>query len=446
MRKILLIVFYTISVSLCATENTVNTGSRNYGSSVYAVGNDLPAWFFNPTGPIGVSDMYMQEDEALNQAIVRALFMYMVSEKMNLMSVYELYYHNEVVGDKNSVNEQQSHCMAAFNTKNQYLKYEIAELFYTEYDEAVVMLNVIQGSKKDRMKEARCEGEYMYYFDGAKKYPEYGDRISIVVNTPDEFVEHEEWLTKTERNIAWVYSTTDTVTNRIPEKWLYYKNGGATTSIAVSQNTRHGLWHAITDTFMQSLSNFTPRKTLLGSTNANASGISGYKDDMDYRNKVQDLTRLVFKAELSCNIVSMSIDNGVLYADWNLAETGQSGIKPQGSGNTYSYESAGYQGNIASEPSKSKNEAKRIALMFAKNEIARMAKANVASIADDFAISEEAAFYMKYCDSTQMSTNMLLIDAEDVLLEEPTLVDGFYRVRMESRINNKNVIPFIKKK
>lgn len=442
-KRLFLTIVLAIAVSLGANAKMADTGSQN-GSPVSAY-DALPLWFFSPTGPVGVSDPYLDEEAALNQAVGRALFMYMISDSLNLMSVYELYYHNETVGDNGSVNEQQSHGMLVFNAQNHYLNYEIAEMCYTEYNEAVVMLNVYAGYDDDMLKDVECAGDYMFYFDGAEKNPNFGDMMYMNLRTPDEFVERQEWTTKTEGNIVLVYSNTDTVQTRILDKWCRYTDGGTTSPNAVFQTTRHGLWRAMTDTFVQSLSNFVPRKTLLGTTNKIASDTYGYNDDMDYHNKIQDLTRLVYKTKVSCILAAMSTENGNLSADWVIIEDGSNGYIENEEGNCYTYESVGYEGLVYSEHSKTKNEARRIAMMFAKNELAKMSKTNISSTVDDFTVSEEDAFYMRYCDSTQASTNMLLLDAVDIQVEEPEIVNGYYKAKMESRVSKGKVIPFIKR-
>ena len=441
-NRLFRILFLTISVSLSASEVMAYTGGLN-GSSAYA-DDVLPAWFFNPTGPIGVSDPELNEDEALHQAVVRALFMCSISENLNLMSVYELYYHNDMKDDGELSTKQQSHCMAAFNTQLNKYSYEIAEVFYTEYNEAIVMLNMLNNAPDYMLRNADFEGDYLFYFDGAHS-PDYGDMLTITMNAPDEYMEKNEWLAKTERSRVWVYSTTDSVQARLLDNGNNYIVGGATTKNALSQNTGHGLWHAISDTYMQALSNFTPRKVLLGSTNMMNTNIYGYKGEMDYRNKVQDMTRLVFKSKVSCKINSISIEKGILKADWSIYEVGCQDKNNIDGSDVYSYETESYQGIVDAEQSKTKNEAKRLALMFAKKELARMSLSNISTLKDNFSLIEEDAFYSKFCDSTQSSTNMILMDVEEITVEGPEIVNGYYHVKMKARVDKNNIRPFIKR-
>ena len=160
----------------------VYTGD-SFCSPVYSGDEGMPSWFYVPTGVIGVSDMYLDEEDALNQAIGRALFMQAVSEKLEIASVYELYYHFEN-GRKNCVDDQKSHCFAEFKADLVDYDYDVLDVYYTEYEEAVVLLNVYHGNDDGVQKNATFSGSYMFYFDGTIRYPEFGDMLNL----------SEDWL------------------------------------------------------------------------------------------------------------------------------------------------------------------------------------------------------------------------------------------------------------
>ena len=134
-------------------------------SPVYSGYNEMPSWFYNQSGVVGVSDMNLEKEKALNQAVMRALFMQAVSENLEISSVYELYYHFEN-GKKNSIDDQKSHSMAEFKAELVDYDYDILEVYYTDYDEAVVLLNVYHGNDDTVQKNAKFEGAYMFYYDG----------------------------------------------------------------------------------------------------------------------------------------------------------------------------------------------------------------------------------------------------------------------------------------
>jgi len=95
---------------------------------VYADNVELPSWFFTQDGVVGVSDMDMDAEEALKQAIVRALFVQAVSEGVELSSVYELYYHMEN-GRRDAIDNQKSHCLAEFTAQLTDYDYEVLDVF-----------------------------------------------------------------------------------------------------------------------------------------------------------------------------------------------------------------------------------------------------------------------------------------------------------------------------
>lgn len=415
----------------------VYTGD-SFCSPVYSGDEDMPSWFYVPTGVIGVSDMYLDEEDALNQAIGRALFMQAVSEKLEIASVYELYYHFEN-GRKNCVDDQKSHCFAEFKADLVDYDYDVLDVYYTEYEEAVVLLNVYHGNDDGVQKNATFSGSYMFYFDGTIRYPEFGDMLMLECNTPDEEVKSSEWLARTENASTTVYSTTDSENERILEKYYTYSNGGDKSENAVSQNTRHGLWHCFTDTFMQALSNFIPRKTVMSSTNRMISDFQSLNEDAEYSDKVQDLARMTYKTDVFCDINGLSSEKGNLYVDWNIVEAGMPEEETDG-GKAYNYEIEGYQAVVGSDYSKAKNESRRIALICAANEIAKMAKFSVSGAATDFTIGDEDEFYTRYCDTTQISTMLIMKDMEEIRIVEPELKNGVYCSKIKARVNRNNVL------
>lgn len=412
-------------------------------SPVYSGDDDMPSWFYNPTGVIGISDMNMDPEDAVHQAVGRALFIQAVSEKLELASVYELYYHFEN-GRKNCVDDQKSHCFAEFKAELVDYDYDVLDVYYTEYEEAVVLLNVYHGNDDGEQRNATFSGSYMFYFDGTIRYPEFGDMLMLEFNTPNEEVKSLEWLARTENSSTTVYSTTDDESERILEKYYSYSNGGTKSANAVSQNTRHGLWHCFTDTFMQALTNFIPRKTVMSSTNRMISDYQSMNQDAEYSDKVQDLARLTYKTDVFCDINGLSCEKGDLFIDWNIVEAGMPEEEPEG-GKMYNYEIEGYQAVIGSDYSKAKNEARRIALICAENEIAKMAKFSVSGAATDFAMGDENEFYTRYCDTTQISTMLIMKGVEEIRVVEPELKNGVYCSKIKARVNRNNVLQFNKK-
>ena len=413
-------------------------------SPVYADNEDMPSWFYTQDGIIGVSDMDMETEAALNQAIARALFVQAVSESLEISSVYELYYHMEN-GRRNAIDNQKSHCLAEFKAELADYDYDILDVYYTEYDEAVVLLNVYHGIDDGVQKNAEFNGSYMYYYDGTIRDPEYGDMLSLTITTPDEEVKSSQWLAMTANRSTTVYSTTDDKKVRLLEKYYVYGKGGDTSKNAVNQNTRHGLWHCFLDTFMQAMSNFIPRKTIISSTNRMISDFQSLNEDAEYSDKVQDLARLTFKTNVFCDITSLLCDKLNLYIDWNITEAGLADNTQPEDGQSYNYEIEGYQAVVGSENSKAKNESERIALITAENEIAKMAKFKASGAVNDFSMMENDDFYQRYCDTTQISTILIMNNVERVVVDEPELKNGVYCTKIMARVLRDNIVPIKKK-
>lgn len=409
---------------------------------VYADNGELPSWFFTQNGVVGVSDMDMDAEEALKQAIVRALFVQAVSEGVEISSVYELYYHME--NGRDAIDNQKSHCLAEFKAQLTDYDYEVLDVFYTEYDEAVVLLNVYHGNDDGVQKNAEFNGSYMYYFDGTIRDPEYGDMLSLKTNTPDEELQSLAWLAITEKSSTTVYSTTDEKKERLLEKYYVYTQGGGIPKTVVNQNTKHGLWHCFTDTFMQAMSNFIPRKAIVSSTNRMISDFQSLNENSEYSDKVQDLVRLTYKTNVFCDITSLSCDKLNLYIDWNITEAGLT-EETQLDGAQYTYEIEGYQAVVGPDYSKAKNESERIALITAANEIAKMAKFKISGVANDFSMMENEDFYQRYCDTTQISTILMMRNVEHVAVDETELKNGVYRSKIKTRVMRDNIVPIKRK-
>ena len=412
--------------------------------SPVCAGNQFPKWFYECNGAIGISDMYLDKEQAVKQAVSRALFMQALSEGLEIASVYELYYHMET-GNINSVDDQKSHCIAEFSTELLDYDYEIVDVFYTDYAEAVVLLNVTHGNDDGDQKDAGFNGAYMFYYDGTIRYPEYGDILQIEMFTSEEDVKSLNWRSVTEDNYATVTSETDSVSVRILEKYYRYDEGGKTDKFAIYQNTRHGLWHCFTDTFMQALSNFKPRNNIVSSTNRMISEYQTHNNSADYKDKVQDMVRIAYKTNVSCSIGGLSMRDGNLYINWVVDELNQNYSFMTNEGLSYSYESEGYQAVVGSDHSKAKNEARRIAFVSAENEIAKMAKFNLNNAAVDFSIMDEANYYERYCDTTQISTLLIIKDVEGVETSELEFNNGVYRSRIKAKVINSNIIPIRRK-
>ena len=430
---------YVIVAITCVLASVNQAYAGNVYSPAYADYKELPSWFFNPYGVIGVSDMDLDSVTAVNQAVVRAMFMHAISQKLSMSSVYELYYHMENDGN-NNIDDQKSHCLAEFETSISGYGYDIIDIGFTKYKEAIVLLNVYNDYDENNEKSANFNGSYMFYFDGTIRNPEYGDTFVLDMSAPGEDINNLKWLSKTEGRYSVQTSTIDSITNNVIERYYSYGAGGSVPKNVVNQNTRHGLWHSIADTFMQAMTNFIPQKATIKSTNRMITDYQSLNQSADYRDKVQDIVRMTFKTDLSCRINGIECENGVMYVDWDVSELNKADASISEHSN-YIYESHGYQAVVGYDKSKARNESRRIALISAENEIAKMANFRISEISNDFSISQDNDYYQRYIDTAQISTKLVLKDVQEIVVSEPELKDGVYCSKIKAKINKDCIIP-----
>ena len=430
---------YVIVAITCVLASVNQAYAGNVYSPAYADYKELPSWFFNPYGVIGVSDMDLDSVTAVNQAVVRAMFMHAISQKLSMSSVYELYYHMENDGN-NNIDDQKSHCLAEFETSISGYGYDIIDIGFTKYKEAIVLLNVYNDYDENNEKSANFNGSYMFYFDGTIRNPEYGDTFVLDMSAPGEDINNLKWLSKTEGRYSVQTSTIDSITNNVIERYYSYGAGGSVPKNVVNQNTRHGLWHSIADTFMQAMTNFIPQKATIKSTNRMITDYQSLNQSADYRDKVQDIVRMTFKTDLSCRINGIECENGVMYVDWDVSELNKADVSFSEQSN-YIYESHGYQAVVGYDKSKARNESRRIALISAENEIAKMANFRISEISNDFSISQDNDYYQRYTDTAQISTKLVLKDVQEIVVSEPELKDGVYCSKIKAKINKDCIIP-----
>ena len=429
-----------VIVAITCVLASVNQAYAGYVySPAYADYKELPSWFFNPYGVIGVSDMDLDSVTAVNQAVVRAVFMHAISQKLSISSVYELYYHMENDGN-NNIDDQKSHCLAEFETSISGYGYDIIDIGFTKYKEAIVLLNVYNDYDENNEKSANFNGSYMFYFDGTIRNPEYGDTFVLDMSAPGEDINNLKWLSKTEGRYSVQTSTIDSITNNVIERYYSYGAGGSVPKNVVNQNTRHGLWHSIADTFMQAMTNFIPQKATIKSTNRMITDYQSLNQSADYRDKVQDIVRMTFKTDLSCRINGIECENGVMYVDWDVSELNKADASFTEQSN-YIYESHGYQAVVGYDKSKARNESRRIALISAENEIAKMANFRISEISNDFSISQDNDYYQRYIDTAQISTKLVLKDVQEIVVSEPVLQDGVYCSKIKAKVNKNCIIP-----
>ena len=58
---------------------------------------------------------------------------------------------------------------------------------------------------------------------------------------------------------------------------------------------------------------------------------------------------------------------------------------------------------------------------------------------------ENEDFYQRYCDTTQISTILIMKDVEHIVVDEPELKNGVYCTKIKARVSRDNIVPIKKK-
>ena len=95
-----------------------------------------------------------------------------------------------------------------------------------------------------------------------------------------------------------------------------YEDYGTVDDNMVFSDIRYGLWNSYIDNFFQAVSNFEPTNIVLKNSTRHIS----LETDGDFGEKSQDIIRRVIKTKVSCSLMSLSLKNNKLYANWEIIE------------------------------------------------------------------------------------------------------------------------------
>jgi hypothetical protein len=278
----------------------------------------LPDWFFEfPDSDssfiysIGISDPGMEEDEAINLAVLRAKclsFLLLNAEISNVIDNYSM--------------NQQSAKEEAFTTKfvNYFRlealgmvekeKFEIVNQYFTSFNEAIVFLKYsVDETLNDKVDSLRVvldvyQAERQKYnkFEMEEKYEASG--ILSFNNTDEEFYYSFQSL----NNLF-------EITSRYNAKQLYFpyfhfryqgqsQDHPIKMNNTISSKLNYGLWKAFLEVFLQEM-------LMLSQPNT----VKVEKVSDDYLLKNQDFTREVFESKPAVKLVNICISNNQLFIE-----------------------------------------------------------------------------------------------------------------------------------
>lgn len=260
---------------------------------------------------IGISDPISDTIVALNQAVQRALAFYALNQNMEISSVYEYYYIDDDVDVH--CNNKKSHWIADFESKLENYSYSIEKILYTKYNEIVVLINVTDDASADN--ELSIAGSFMYHYDYMNRKVEYGEKQLLLISCP-EMINSLKWNSLIDKNITQKETSVNDNLYRLKNMVNIYEDYGTVDDNMVFSDIRYGLWNSYIDNFFQAVSNFEPTNIVLKNSTRHIS----LETDGDFGEKSQDIIRRVIKTKVSCSLMSLSLKNNKLYANWEIIE------------------------------------------------------------------------------------------------------------------------------
>ena len=260
---------------------------------------------------IGISDPISDTIVALNQAVQRALAFYALNQNMEISSVYEYYYIDDDVDVH--CNNKKSHWIADFESKLENYSYSIEKILYTKYNEIVVLINVTDDDSADN--ELSIAGSFMYHYDYMNRKVEYGEKQLLLISCPD-MIDSLKWNSLIDKNITQKETSVNDNLYRLKNVVNIYEDYGTVDDNMVFSDIRYGLWNSYIDNFFQAVSNFEPTNIVLKNSTRHIS----LETDGDFGEKSQDIIRRVIKTKVSCSLMSLSLKNNKLYANWEIIE------------------------------------------------------------------------------------------------------------------------------
>lgn len=260
---------------------------------------------------IGISDPISDTIVALTQAVQRALAFYALNQNMEISSVYEYYYIDDDIDVH--CNNKKSHWIADFESKLENYSYSIEKILYTKYNEIVVLINVTDDASADN--ELSIAGSFMYHYDYMNRKVEYGEKQLLLISCP-EMINSLKWISLIDKNITQKGTSVNDNLYRLKNMVNIYEDYGTVDDNMVFSDIRYGLWNSYIDNFFQAVSNFEPTNIVLKNSTRHIS----LETDGDFGEKSQDIIRRVIKTKVSCSLMSLSLKNNKLYANWEIIE------------------------------------------------------------------------------------------------------------------------------
>ena len=175
------------------------------------------------------------------------------------------------------------------------------------------MINVTDDASADN--ELSIAGSFMYHYDYMNRKVEYGEKQLLLISCP-EMINSLKWISLIDKNITQKGTSVNDNLYRLKNMVNIYEDYGTVDDNMVFSDIRYGLWNSYIDNFFQAVSNFEPTNIVLKNSTRHIS----LETDGDFGEKSQDIIRRVIKTKVSCSLMSLSLKNNKLYANWEIIE------------------------------------------------------------------------------------------------------------------------------
>ena len=304
---------------IARTLNVKDTGETII--SPVSGGVDIPNWI-NNKGFIGISDPIKDTVMSYNQAVNRALLLYVLSKNVEFSSVYEYYYLNADLNHNNHDN-QKSHWIADFETSLKSIPYKVKKTYRTKYNETIVLISIIEDTDENSSwftsvtdtADIDVSGSFMYHYEYHNGKNEYRKKQLLKIISSDT-IKSMNWCSTISGNNYSKISSSDETVYSLKRLSPIYNDYGKTNDDMIFSKNEYGLWNSLIDTYFQALTLFESNSVVVENTTRQIT----HENNGAYTDKNQDISRLVMRTIISCSLKTLSLKNNNLYADWEIIE------------------------------------------------------------------------------------------------------------------------------
>lgn len=272
---------------------------------------NLPDWVFQPEDQtiLGVSDPYLKKDIAKEQAIQRALFLYALTEGVQLSMVADFFstMRTEINSEKSALKIIK---LLKLNTLPNLYNYEIIEEYISVCGEYFVKIDVrrnLEGQPFTTKMEMMISVNEELRFKNDTK-------ILIHIQTPEMNRVKESFFSSAgNRDRKQLNSSINGKNTPIPNVGYWYANCGKTIKEEEGVSLQSSFWNACMESLLQSLSMYNYNEVFIQS-----SGDKIYGTDFGFH--ITELNREIVRQKIRIKMQDSRISQNKLIINWEINE------------------------------------------------------------------------------------------------------------------------------